>query len=253
MWMFWQNQLIECGILFIGLRNNILAGIYMEVDISSLRLNSLESNQITTVHSDVVSPEDVAWADSCLIKDEISENGCNSHQDTLITRLGSKSNSSTAIWEDISPYDTDMETSQILDARVDDISLSDLEAQNFSGDRLIDENNNISMSTFNLNNVFLPTYNEKLRDLGTKESEDFKFPGLVPEQLTGDIFKVWNLEMPTEEDEFVKQLKKAISESSLELTPPVSDEAERLKRLEDGDIDDIISGIADLSLNFFSI
>lgn len=225
----------------------------MEIDISSLRLNSVESNQITTVHSDMVSPEDVAWADSCLVKDEISENGCNPHQDTLIMGLGSKSDSSAAIWEDISPYETKMGTSQILGARVDDISLFDEEAGNFSGDQLINENNNISMSTFNLNNVFLPTYNEKLRDLGTKESEVFKFPGLVTEHSTGDIFKVWNLEMPPEEDEFVKQLKKAISESSLELTPSGSDESKCLKGLEDENIDDIISGIADLSLNFISM
>lgn len=225
----------------------------MEVDISSLCLNSVGSNQSTGVSSDVVSPQDVAWADSCLITDEISENGWkpwNYQQDALIMILGSKSDSSAAKLEDFSPYSREVGASQILDARTDDVLMSDEEAESFSGDQVVDDNTTISRSRFNLKNVFLPTYNEKLRDLGTKGFEDFKFRGLMTEESTGDIFKVWNLDVPAEEDEFDRQLNKAVSESFLEPTPSVSDDSECLKG---GYIDDIISGIADLSLNNLSM
>ncbi|KAL3515099.1 hypothetical protein ACH5RR_022001 [Cinchona calisaya] len=167
----------------------------MEVDVSSLHLNSVESNQSASMPSDVVSPEDLDWADSCLIKDEISQNGWNtgnSHKDAVFMGLDSERDSSAAKWEEFSPSSKQLRTSQILD-------------------------------------------------------------GLVTEESTEDIFKVWNLDMPDEEDEFIMKLNKAISESSLDLTPPVSEDSKLLKDLEDGHIDDIISGLADLSLDHLSM
>ncbi|KAL3539028.1 hypothetical protein ACH5RR_002394 [Cinchona calisaya] len=228
----------------------------MEGGISSFRLDPVESNQSIGAPSGVLSPEDIAWADSCLIKDELSENGWNSWnslQAALFRIQGSEYKSSAVKWEDFSPLSREIGTSQILDARIDDVFMSDEAADNSSGDQLINENMDISGSRFNLKNVFLPTYNEKLRDWGTNDSDDLEFPSFVTEQSIGEIFKVWNLDVPAEEDEFIKQLNKAISESSLELTPPVSDDTELLKGLEDGSIDHIISGIADLTLNRISL
>ncbi|KAJ4964406.1 hypothetical protein NE237_024345 [Protea cynaroides] len=61
-----------------------------------------------------------------------------------------------------------------------------------------------------------------------------------------DIFKVWDLDTPSEEDELVKQLKAALAESSLLVTPstPAGDTDLNVEALND-----LIAGVADLSLH----
>ncbi|KAJ6692780.1 hypothetical protein OIU79_014506 [Salix purpurea] len=93
-----------------------------------------------------------------------------------------------------------------------------------------------------------------------KEDDDFKmsppvgsgldlsFSGYDTEPSTEDIFKVWDLDIPDEEDELVKQLNKALSENPAQSTPP-SDDSGVLKDLKEESLDSLINSIADLSLD----
>jgi hypothetical protein len=69
------------------------------------------------------------------------------------------------------------------------------------------------------------------------------------EQASENIFKVWDLDIPSEEGELVKQLKKALSENSLRTEPSAFDDLGKGKDLKEASLDDLIAGIADLSLN----
>lgn len=131
----------------------------------------------------------------------------------------------------------------------------------------------MSSSTFQ-GDPFLPTYNEDLKPTYEMEhaSENvFQVWDLdsatdeMEEAASDNIFKVWDLDIPVEEGELVKQLKKALLENSLKTTAPsVFDDSEKGKDLlkegsldvliadkdlNEGPLDDLIAGIAELSLN----
>ena len=66
-----------------------------------------------------------------------------------------------------------------------------------------------------------------------------------------NIFRVWDLNIPAEEDDLIKQLNKAIAETetSFQSMPSAFDDSTAWKDLKDEPLDNLIAGIADLSLN----
>ena len=68
------------------------------------------------------------------------------------------------------------------------------------------------------------------------------------EPSTEDVFKVWDLGIPDEEDELIKLLSKALAENHAQSTPSSSDDPGAGKDLEES-LDTLIHGISDLSLD----
>ena len=64
-----------------------------------------------------------------------------------------------------------------------------------------------------------------------------------------DIFRVWDLDVPAEDGELVKQLNKALTESSIESIPSTLNDSGQWKDLEEESVDNLIAGISDLSLH----
>ncbi|KAK4255788.1 hypothetical protein QN277_008741 [Acacia crassicarpa] len=298
-----------------------------EVSVYSLLINSMDSQQ-----KQVLSPEDLAWVDSCLIEDaDILESTWNPLKNVLLDIIsstpesfnidggadieilpsieenntaeflgtGNDSSSVCKAWDIISDsiQDETMDYSQPSSSSEENpmpVSEGNMQASNHSDM----EHTSVSSSTYNAlpislatansddipnnekaetlpsppvfeGNPFLPTYSEDLKENETTDSglnldllaHDMK---LSPD----DIFKIWDLNIPTE-DEFVKQMNKALSTNSLQTTEPSFDDleqlqvldqglpdnrvssknSEQLNVLEDGPLDNLIEGFADLSLN----
>lgn len=193
-----------------------------------LLLDFLASNQ----SGDVLSPEDIAWADSCLVKDpESSDSSWNSFKDALLDILSPQPVPLDYSAAGVNSFvRNDMETlPSSVDVEADnDIIPSHEDAERRDEEKDVPENQKTDAF---YRNAFLPNYNDEL-----KESRNIDI-GLDPvheahamEPSTDDIFKVWDLNIPDEEDEFIKMLKRETAESPLE------------------SVDDLIAGIADLAL-----
>ncbi|GMH23597.1 hypothetical protein Nepgr_025440 [Nepenthes gracilis] len=92
-----------------------------------------------------------------------------------------------------------------------------------------------------LMNAFQPNYNDEMP--GTETSDlglDMGLSFYELELSSDQIFKVWDLGISDEEDDFTKQLNKALSESSSQTVRATS---------EDESLDGLIAGISDLSLS----
>lgn len=102
--------------------------------------------------------------------------------------------------------------------------------------------------------IFLPTYDESLKDLGLSDLEvDFTFEEFRLQQSTDDIFKIWDFDIPPEENDLTKQLHKALAGNPSEPeAPPFPDDSEVWKGVQNSSVDDLISGIADLTLSPYS-
>jgi len=232
---------------------------------SYVTLNSTISQQ-----NEIFSPEDLAWVDSCLNNDfDISESDWMPLRNALLEIISSESQSSKVDGGEGNQSNPCSEETDITFQLSQSSLTSDVEhlqsrssTYNVSLISLATETNTdteftdtLSSSTFQ-GNPFLPTYNEDLRpnkifDLGLdidsatyemdQESEnifkvwDMGYATDESAQTSESIFKVWDLDIPSEEGELVKELKKALLKNSL--------------RNEEGSLDDLIAGIADLSLN----
>lgn len=99
---------------------------------------------------------------------------------------------------------------------------------------------------------FLPNYREFV-DGGVEENVNMR-SGCIDNEPTGEeIFKVWEMETPEEEDEFTKELKKALAaseESFQESSPSHSEDCsgQQWKDRNEDYIHGLIAGITDLSL-----
>ncbi|KAM4089207.1 hypothetical protein ACB094_07G132200 [Castanea mollissima] len=228
----------------------------MESSILSSILNSIQSNE----RVEGLSPEDIAWVDSCLIKDpESSETNMNSLKDALLEIFTSQPeliNSSAAI-SNGSPEETDVEilpSSEEADAlepsNVDDMVLSNEEEKTNGDDLPIKLKNNTLQSLTFERNPFLPTYTEGLKESGRTESMlDLGSSAYDVEPSTEDIFRVWDLNIPAEDGELVKQLNKALTDNSFESIPSTLNDSGAWKDLEGQSVDSLIAGISDLSLH----
>lgn len=237
----------------------------VEGSISSV-VDSLESNK----NGDALSPEDVAWADSCLVKDdEISDGDWSSLKDVLleILSLQPESHDSSEPGTDDLPRAADvlmlpsdeavnLQSSVVIDNEVATINKElEMKSKGFP----INEETDVSSSQLfqgdfsetSLKHAFSPNYKE---DDDSKMSQpdgsglDMAFSAYDTEPSTENIFKVWDLGIPDEEDELVKQLNKALSENPVHSTQP-SDDSGVLKDLKEESLDSLINGIAELSLD----
>ncbi|XP_022726383.1 uncharacterized protein LOC111282536 [Durio zibethinus] len=241
-----------------------------EGSVSSVIFESLESTQ----EGDKLSDEDLAWVNSCLVTDtEILERNWTSFKDVLLEIIGDQPESldSSATGSDGFAGGTEIKIVPSIEeaktayysGRTDD----NLVVIPINGDTETNTNNvpikwthNLlqfykedSSETF-LGDPFLSTYNEDERkgaaiDLGLQLS-------LSTEETNGstvDIFRVWDLDIPVEEDDLIKQLNKAIAETSFQSMPSAFDDSTAWKDLKDEPLDDLVAGIADLSLNTKSV
>lgn len=254
------------------------------------------------------SPEDVAWADSCLSKDpDMIDTGWNSLKDALFEALNAQHDPSPYEVVDSSEgadmdivHSTDNDTDHVEEKIVCDfvgagegadsglnspkyVSLETLSGQFQSSHYGIEimpllkqavleemlspvsiaatsngaepngdgsEDANGFWSKHKMKDIFLPTYDESLRDLGLSDPEvDFVFQEFKLEQSSEDIFKIWDFDTPLEENDLIKQLNKALAGNPLDPAPPFSDDSEAWKVSQDRSVDDLISGIADLTLS----
>lgn len=230
----------------------------------------LTPNSIVSQQNEIFSPEDLAWVDSCLNNDfDISESDWMPMRDALLEIISSESQSSKVDGGDGNqsiPCSEETNTTFQLNQSSSTSDVEHLQSRsstyNVSLISMATETstdteftNTLSSSTFQ-GNPFLPTYNEDLRpnktfDLGldldsaTYEMDqenifkvwDMGYATDESEQASESIFKVWDLDIPSEEGELVKELKKALSKNSLR------------KDMKEESLDDLIAGIADLSLN----
>lgn len=246
----------------------------MEGHISSLIVESLQSNQ----SGDVLSPEDLAWVDSCLVKDaEVSDSGWNALKDALLEIVSSEPGSlSYSAAGSGSSRETDImihtpskvaETAQFPVLNDDDGVVPILvESETNSDSYPINQDNGISVSqnfpgddvteTF-VGDPFLPSYTEgkEIYKDDQKDSEtigsghDLDPSAVELEPLPEDIFKVWDLGVSAKEEELFTQLNNTLSETSFQFTPSASDDSGTWKDLKDDSLNNLIAGIADLSLN----
>lgn len=239
----------------------------VEGSISSL-IDSLNSKQ----HGDSLSPEEIAWVDSCLVKDpEISDSDWSYMKDALIEILGLQPGS-----QELSAPGTDGfpggAAIEMLDSAEPEIVESsgvtedgsiqiNKEIETSSDDFPIKEQSGNSLSQHfqelsetSLGNAFLPNYEEEY--LRMSESIDSGLDvGSSTDEIepsTENIFRIWDLSIPSEEDELVKQLNKALSESNDILMSSRTDDIGAWKDFEEESVVDLIAGIADLSLGVHS-
>ncbi|PON99897.1 hypothetical protein TorRG33x02_043150 [Trema orientale] len=218
--------------------------------------------------SEALSPEDIAWVDSCLIKEsEVSEGEWNSMTDALLEILSSQAglyDDSVSVSEGRPQEDVEMltssesaETDRVLGMGIATeefpktpqnlLSISE-EAESSSDKSPIKEVNDLQSLAF-VGNPFLPSYIEGLNETQTDglETDPGSSVGEI-EPLAGDIFRVWDLSIPAEENELDKQLNKILEENDPESKPSAFDGSGLQKDLKEESLDDIIAAIADISL-----
>ncbi|KAL3814087.1 hypothetical protein ACJIZ3_015355 [Penstemon smallii] len=187
----------------------------------------------------VLTAEDIAWADSLLTKDpEPLDSGWNSFKDALFESINAQNDSSTSENDMIENPSSIVETVDLQD-------LDNTEAEEPKNERSLNfENADDFWSKYKKEDVFLPTYNEYLLDLESTDTSVDSVP-LTYELSTEDIFKIWDLEIPPdEEDDLVKQFNKVLAGNAVE-----PDATKILKELKDVSLDDLVAGISDLSLS----
>ncbi|GAA0148022.1 hypothetical protein LIER_36638 [Lithospermum erythrorhizon] len=241
--------------------------VYPKDHVSSPSLDSREVKQ----NGDAPSAEDLAWADSCLAINSLSESGWGSLRDALLETLDPYADSIKPDEHDY-PKGTDTEmiklsklkkngvkfsdgddTEMISSSKESEISMNvdkDLDnvASSNNDNNFIAENGDMFGPGFTLENVFLATYNESHINIGFSDKEyESALPAFkIDDQSPKDIFKIWELGSSFEDEELITEFSKAISEKPLESLPAVSDVSEASDGLRE--LDDLISGIADLSL-----
>jgi hypothetical protein len=229
----------------------------METSISSLILSVMKSNQ-----SEVLSAEDIAWADSCLVKDpENSNDNWDSLKDALLEIFSSQPeslNASASVSDgfpegtdvELLPSNEEKENVQFQGRTENDLVLIDEEAKTDGDGFPIKLKNNSLQSLAFEGNPFLPTYMEGLKEIKGIESKlGLGSSTYEMEPSTEDIFRVWDLDIPAEEDELDIQLNKVLAEGSFESIPSTSNDSSAWKDLEEEPLDNLIAGMADLSLN----
>ncbi|KAM7485019.1 hypothetical protein LguiA_001028 [Lonicera macranthoides] len=236
-----------------------MGGDAIEGPVSSLILSTAGTKQ----NEDTVSHEDLAWADSCLIKDpDISGTNWDSLIEALLDVASYQTDSIglTPAKRDISSWGTDMQilhSSQEAGTSRDTertAQINEEEEVEKKGDEYLTEEKNVNLGRRSeVENAFRPTYKGEMRGIEISDSDsELSFPAFgIEEESIDDIFKVLDLEIPDddEDDEFIKQLKKALLQSSLPPIPYTYDDSGVWKGLKDESLDDLVNGIEGLSLS----
>ncbi|GLT30656.1 hypothetical protein SLA2020_054470 [Shorea laevis] len=237
----------------------------------------------SNANEDRLSPEDLAWADSCLVQDvEVLESNWNSFKDALLEVLDNhpESLSSSVTESDCSPGGPDVKMLPSIEeaepvmypARTGDNIFVDPineEAKTNIDDTPIENNTDIPSQVLREDVVesfqgdpFLPTYSEDQRAVEAVDSGLESLPVNDVDLSTNDIFRVWDLNIAAHEEfDLVKQLKKALQEvedQKIErpfdgvedqIKTPTSDDSVVRKDVKENSLDQIVTGIAELSLN----
>ncbi|XP_047329036.1 uncharacterized protein LOC124932451 [Impatiens glandulifera] len=199
------------------------------------------------------SIEDVNWADSCLVK--VSDNEWDSLKNSLLEILDSvepSADNTDNLYAEANLLD---EESPL---KFDDDDAEGTINYNFSTssdeeEEDDDENSTHSVkgkkfnkfrSRTNLGNSSVPViheFQENTYDFGL----DFSFTESILEPSAGEIFKVWDLDIPDEEDELLTNLNKALVDSSLQ---SIKEDDLDLNGFSNS-IDEVIMGMTDLKLD----
>ncbi|KAI4342110.1 hypothetical protein MLD38_026767 [Melastoma candidum] len=225
---------------------------------SSLVLAGIDAKQ----GGDLLSGEDVAWVDSCLVHEpDFSGNNWDAVKDALLDLIGSELNltSSTTIEGDGPESEMDTGGSPSLEL----VATSKRPARRGSP-LILAESEEVGeltspeepSSPMIFKNVFQPNYKEFLESTFDRDEDltlDVHEVGLSHE----DIFKVWDLNVPEEDGEFLSQLRNALAQPSSgqpQQSLLDSDDSNNLQEPEGGlvNLNDLVSGIADLSLKEMS-
>ncbi|XP_042492998.1 uncharacterized protein LOC122072678 isoform X2 [Macadamia integrifolia] len=225
--------------------------------------NSKGSDQI----GDALSSEDVAWVDSCLVNDpELFDSDWDALKDALLDIVNSQSNSHIETLEAENGSHSRETSGELLPMNEDDEagSASYPEGTGVYLVPSIEETKNAQFPDVTDDDLVPDSEKAETARYCSYVRSDFLNPHDAGENgddgvdlwstnefdsSSGDIFKVWDLDTPTEEDELVKQLKKALTESSLRATPSTPDGG---TDSNEEALDDLIAGIADLSLHPYS-
>nr|XP_043629659.1 uncharacterized protein LOC122600945 [Erigeron canadensis] len=195
---------------------------------------------------DVLSAEDFAWADSCLNADpDISETSMESVREALLNILDLHSE---MIHE---PSTNEQDNASHIDELENLPSFTDegpSETAETSNNDHLEEEKIVDVLSSLKQQPFLPNYKDEM--LKTQFSDDndddlgFVFSEFAMDQpLSDNIFKVWDLDIPVEEeDELDTQLKEALSSNAGTRVLP------RRKGLDIESVDSLVESIADLSL-----
>lgn len=237
-----------------------------EDSVYSLLVDSLNSD----FNEEALSPEEVAWADSCLNKDaDSTETDWSSVQDVLLEILSShRGEPDYAVAESVGQTTDDEilnsrsnveslgfrrgsdEDEDLIDGDIgeaESLGSSEEEEEDYD-DLMVGNRKARARAKRRLKSVFQPHYTE---DSVKEESPDsdlhssFTMDELEPS--SEDLFKVWDLEIPDEEDEFTTELNEALCE----IPPPNESTVDGPTSLEDFvnvSVDDLIAGLGDLSL-----
>ncbi|KAH9611541.1 hypothetical protein KSS87_007630 [Heliosperma pusillum] len=237
-----------------------------EDTVHSSRLDSLASN----ISEARLSRNDLAWADSCLNDDlavPSNTTDWSSIKDVLLEILSSQAGPADfvaaqndthfSIGEDLNVHDyvaglsfgresDDDEDLVDVIGDIENIEISDDD----EGNLITASKRGIARTRRRIENVFRPNYSEDMvnvdnNDTGTDLSLTTQE---ILDTLSEDIFKVWDLGISEEQDDFTKQLDKAFSE----FPPPIQPNPDDSTVWEDGtrvSMNDLVSGMGDLSLN----
>lgn len=228
---------------------------------------------------DSLTPEDIAWVDSCLIKEipDISDGNWNHVKDALLEILDlypQSFESSLAVSDNVpgasnGDIDVDMLSpnnvkeptfpSRDSDDPMNETGIASEDSQNHdpmnetgiaSEDPQNHDDIDTSLSLTPIKNPFLPTYKEEVEGNDENNQAGFghELSEIGSEPPINDIFHVWDLNFPPVEDELVEQLNKALTENSVESVPSMDSNLNVLKDLKEDLLDDLINSISDLSL-----
>ncbi|XAR59098.1 hypothetical protein NMG60_11014749 [Bertholletia excelsa] len=187
----------------------------------------------------VLSPECVSCVDSCLNYFDISNSNLDSLKDTFkeIMIRGDDFAAETD-FEVLPPLEEVQQRPLIPGESVGDVFSDNKEA----------ERNSDSFET-KLAMPFLSNYYEDLKRTGNIDiGPDLGVP-TETEPSTEDFFRVWNLDIPAEEDELSKYLFKALEESSLQGKHSVLADSGVPESLKEESVDLLIAGISNLSVS----
>ncbi|CAM8904365.1 unnamed protein product [Rhodiola kirilowii] len=230
--------------------------VVMDGVVSSALFSSLDVRQM----EQALSSEDLAWVDSCLVPDSDvpSVGSWDLVRDALLDVLSS---------QHVTNFDSS--DSGIPLSPVEPVQHVDEETNGLFEEELEEKTDEIGdlVKELQFGNAFLPTYKEGVNESRTVEDEDnlgFVLDEDETELSVDEIFKVWELELPSEESDFVTQLNKALKSvgfkssnpfgTSYETFPLSADDVAMAKweDIKDESLDNLIAGIADLSLSQFN-
>ncbi|KAF5196109.1 hypothetical protein FRX31_014310 [Thalictrum thalictroides] len=240
----------------------------VEDDVWKSFVTSIVSENYSQSGDDVLSPEDLAWVDSCLVKDpELSEDNCNAMKDALFDIISSEQ----VLNDDNTVVENDgMQRGVAMDFLMSE----EREVRNDRGGGGVGVTEGDSV--LGVAALSLGEENDELLASITEKAESEQYEGLrsdrsrfrkfctkgkkaeVDPELSlvndsespfeDDLFKVWDLNASVdEEDELSVELEKVFKETPLQSEQLALNDS--FSNLDIGALDDIISGLADMSLH----